>query len=169
MTERSPAGGRTAGGGSPGAPGTLGGPGAARASEAGASEGSGAATVFFLSDYGLVDEFVGVVHAVLRRAGPVGVVDLTHGIAPFDVRGGTEALQRALPHLGPGVVLGVVDPGVGGDRRGIAVLSAGGRWFVGPDNGLLPPAVGLDGGPTRAIALDKSADAPATFDGRDVF
>ncbi len=130
----------------------------------------GAPTVFFLSDYGLADEFVGVVHAVLRRIGPtLGVVDLTHGIAPFDVRGGAEALRRALPHLGPGVVLAVVDPGVGGDRRGVAVRSGGGRWFVGPDNGLLLPAIAEDGGAAHAVSLAKPPEVPATFDGRDVF
>lgn len=150
MSDRIPAGGIAAAGGLSGAPGEP--------------------TVFFLTDYGLADEFVGVVHAVLRRLGPsIGVIDLTHGIAPFDVRGGAESLRRALPHLGPGVVLGVVDPGVGGDRRGVAVLSSAGRWFVGPDNGLLVPALEDDGGAVRAISLAKPADAPATFDGRDVF
>jgi len=137
-------------------------------------------TVFFLTDYGLADEFVGVVHAVLRRLAPrVGVVDLTHGIAPFDVRAGAESLRRALPHLGPGVVLGVVDPGVGGARRGVAVRSRKGRWFVGPDNGLFSlvlddkegdgEEVEKEEGAMEAIALTKPSDAPPTFDGRDVF
>ena len=128
------------------------------------------ATIFFLSDYGLADEFVGVVHAVLLRLSPgATVVDLTHGIPPFDVRAGAEALARAVPHLGPGPVLGVVDPGVGGDRRGVAVESAHGRWFVGPDNGLLVPAATRCGGVRRVVVLHKPADAAPTFDGRDVF
>ncbi|MGH9100389.1 MAG: SAM-dependent chlorinase/fluorinase, partial [Acidimicrobiales bacterium] len=93
-------------------------------------------TVFFLSDYGLSDEFVGVVHAALLRLVPdLSVVDLTHGIPAFDVRAGAASLLRAAPHLGPGVVLAVVDPGVGSARRGVAVRAADGRWFVGPDNG----------------------------------
>lgn len=127
-------------------------------------------TVFFLSDYGLADEFVGVVHAVLHRLVPsVNVVDLTHGVPAFDVQAGAAALQRAVPHLGPGCVLAVVDPGVGGSRRGVAVQSGDGRWFVAPDNGLVIPAVEAAGGVRSALVLSKSDDAPATFDGRDVF
>jgi S-adenosyl-L-methionine hydrolase (adenosine-forming) len=119
-------------------------------------------TVFFLSDYGLADEFVGVVHAVLHRLVPgVAVVDLTHGLPAFDVRAGAAALERAVPHLGPGVVLAVVDPGVGGSRRGVAVQAGDGRWFVGPDNGLLLPAVDAAGGDVFAPA----AAALATGEG----
>ena len=82
--------------------------------------------VFFLSDYGLADEFVGIVHAVLaRRAPAVPVVDLAHQLPPFDVAAGSETLRRCAPHLGPGVVLAVVDPGVGSARRPL-VLEAGG-------------------------------------------
>ncbi len=126
--------------------------------------------VFFLSDYGLSDEFVGVVHAAMLRVAPdLVVVDLSHGIPAFDVRAGAESLARAVPHLGPGVVLAVVDPGVGGARRGVAVRAADGRWFVGPDNGLVVPAAEASGGAVAALALGKPEDAPATFDGRDVF
>ena len=133
---------------------------------------AGPPTVFFLSDYGLADEFVGVVHAVVHRVAPaVRVVDLTHGVAPFDVRAGSEALRRAVPHLGAGVVLAVVDPGVGGARRGVAVESAGdgARWLVGPDNGLLVDAAELAGPLSSAWTLRRPVGAPATFDGRDVF
>lgn len=127
-------------------------------------------TVFFLSDYGLADEFVGVVHAVLHRLVPgITVVDLTHGLPAYDVRAGSAALGRAVPHLGPGCVLAVVDPGVGGSRRGVAVQAGDGRWFVGPDNGLLLPSVEASGGIQAAVALAKPEGAPATFDGRDVF
>lgn len=129
-------------------------------------------TVFFLTDYGLSDEFVGVVHAVIRRDTPSAVVvDLTHGIPPFDVRAGSEALLRAVPHLGPGVVLAVVDPGVGGARRGVAVEAEGPprRWFVAPDNGLVVAAAEWSGGIRSVWELLKPPEAPATFDGRDVF
>jgi len=141
---------------------------------------SGPETVFFLSDYGLRDEFVGVVHAVLRRSAPgARVIDLTHEIAPFDVRAGAAALIRALPHLGEGVVLAVVDPGVGGPRRAVALESAprsGPRFWVGPDNGLLLGAAGAAGplaGAVDLVAVDGAGptlDAgPVTFDGRDIF
>lgn len=131
-------------------------------------------TVFFLSDYGLRDEFVGVVHAVLRRLAPrVRVIDLTHEVPPFDVRAGAGALTRALPHLGPGVVLAVVDPGVGGGRRGLLLEVAaarGPRYLVGPDNGLLVPAAEAAGGVRAALELaEPPPGSAATFDGRDVF
>lgn len=131
------------------------------------------ATVWFLSDYGLRDEFVGVCRAAARRAAPgVDVVDLTHLIAPFDVAGGAEALARSMPHLGPGAVLAVVDPGVGGDRRGVVVEVAPGdgpRWLVGPDNGLLMRAADLAGGPLTAWRLRSVPGPSVTFDGRDLF
>lgn len=129
------------------------------------------ATVFFLSDFGLRDEFVGVVHAVLRRLAPAAVVvDLTHDVPPFDVRAGSEALLRTVPFLGPGVVLGVVDPGVGGGRRGLAIECAGRPLFlVGPDNGLLVAAAEAAGGILRVVELEMGLEAAATFDGRDVF
>jgi S-adenosylmethionine hydrolase len=132
-------------------------------------------TITFLSDYGLVDEFVGVVHSVVRSIAPeVGIVVLTHGITPYDVRGGGLALARATSYLCPGVVLGVVDPAVGTSRRAIGVeVGDGASVLVGPDNGLLAPAVALCGGATRAVELTNPdfllpSDA-STFDGRDVF
>jgi S-adenosylmethionine hydrolase len=125
--------------------------------------------IFFLSDYGLVDEFAGVVHAVLQRGAPgVPVIDLTHQVPSFDVAAAARVLERAVPHLGPGVVLAVVDPGVGSERRGVALevgTDVGPRWMVGPDNGLLLPAADLLGGARRALALAGAS----TFDGRDVF
>jgi S-adenosylmethionine hydrolase len=132
-------------------------------------------TVSFLSDYGLVDEFVGVVHSVIRSIAPhVGVVDVTHNIAAHDIRAGSLALVRSVQYLAPGLVLAVVDPGVGTDRRAVAVEVADGEAvFVGPDNGLLAPAVAMVGGSGRAVELTNEAfqlPAPGpTFAGRDVF
>src|SRR5881394_1092936 len=112
-------------------------------------------TISFLSDYGLADEFVGVVHSVLRSIAPdVAVVDITHQIPMYDVRAGGLALARSAPYLCPGVVLAVVDPGVGSARRAIAVeVGDGMSVLVGPDNGLLAPAVAMCGGATRAVEL----------------
>ncbi|MBX3314424.1 MAG: SAM-dependent chlorinase/fluorinase [Actinobacteria bacterium] len=132
-------------------------------------------TISFLSDYGTVDEFVGVVHSVIRQISPsTGVVDVTHEIPAHDVRAGGLALARAAQYLAPGVVLAVVDPGVGTARRAIAVeVADGAAVFVGPDNGLLAPAVAMVGGATRAFELTNEAyqlGAPGpTFAGRDVF
>jgi S-adenosyl-L-methionine hydrolase (adenosine-forming) len=136
-------------------------------------------TVFFLSDFGTEDEFAGVVHAVIAARAPgTTVIDLTHHIPPFDVRAGSHTLVRAVPHLGSGVVLAVVDPGVGTARRGIGLevpLHSGGSLsFVGPDNGLLVAAAEAAGEApvTRVVELARppvSPDRGATFDGRDLF
>jgi len=132
-------------------------------------------TITFLSDYGTADEFVGVVHSVIRSIAPhVHVIDLTHEIPAYDVRAGSLTLGRAVQYLCPGVVLAVVDPGVGSPRRGIAVEVGGGQsYLVGPDNGLLASAVALCGGATAVVELNSAEHqlpAPgATFAGRDVF
>src|SRR5947207_2552603 len=147
-------------------------------------------TVSFLSDYGHADEFVGVVKGVLRSLAPHAVViDVGHEIPPHDVRAGGLALARSVQYLPPGVVLAVVDPGVGTDRRAIAVEvgepgpdqdpdkegpdDEGTAVFVGPDNGLLASAVAMTGGARRAVSLtnpDYQLPAPGgTFAGRDVF
>ena len=132
-------------------------------------------TVSFLSDYGLEDEFVGVVTSVIRSLAPhAAVVHVTHGIPAHDVRAGSLALVRSVQYLAPGVVLAVVDPGVGTDRRAVAVeVGDGEAAFVGPDNGLLAPAVAMVGGATRAVELtNEELQLPApgpTFAGRDVF
>jgi S-adenosylmethionine hydrolase len=130
-------------------------------------------TVSFLSDYGLDDEFVGVVKAVIRGIAPhVTVIDISHGVPPHDVRAGGLTLARSVQYLPPGVVLAVVDPGVGSDRRAVAVETTE-AVFIGPDNGLLASAVALAGGARRAVSLtnDKyQLPAPGpTFAGRDVF
>ena len=132
-------------------------------------------TLSFLSDYGTDDEFVGVVHSVVHGIAPdVRIVDITHGIPQHDVRAGGLALARSAQYLCPGVVLAVVDPGVGTERRGVAVEVGGGQSvLVGPDNGLLAPAVAMVGGAGRAVSLtDPAWHLPSpgtTFDGRDVF
>jgi S-adenosylmethionine hydrolase len=131
--------------------------------------------IFFLSDYGTDDEFVGVVHAVLHRLAPqVAVIDLSHQVPPFEVAAGAAMLVRCAPHLGTGVVLAVVDPGVGTGRRAVAI-GTGARaddaphWLVGPDNGLLVPVAQALGGVDRAVDLTGSGGVGGTFDGRDLF
>ena len=132
-------------------------------------------TISFLSDYGHGDEFVGVVHSVIRSIAPdVRVIDISHDVRPFDVRAGGLALARAVPYMAPGVALAVVDPGVGTDRNPVAIeVANGGAYLIGPDNGLLASAVAMVGGATSAVVLDNpDYHLPAvgrTFDGRDVF
>ena len=132
-------------------------------------------TVSFLTDYGSRDEFVGVVKSVIRDIAPhAAVVDLTHEIAAFDVRAGSLALARCIAYVPAGVVLAIVDPGVGTNRRAVALEVAGGAGVViGPDNGLLAPAVAIVGGAERAVELTNPEyqlhAIGATFAGRDVF
>lgn len=132
-------------------------------------------TVTFLSDYGTDDESVGVVKSVIRDLAPdVMVIDLTHGIDSHDVRAGGLTLARAIQYVAPGVVIAAVDPGVGTERRAIAVEIAGGAGvLVGPDNGLLASAVAMAGGPGLVVALtntDFHLPSPGvTFSGRDIF
>jgi S-adenosyl-L-methionine hydrolase (adenosine-forming) len=132
-------------------------------------------TVSFLSDYGTSDEFVGVVHSVIRSLAPqVRVIDVTHHVPVHDVRAGALTLARSAQYLAAGVVVAVVDPGVGTERRAIAVeVGEGASVLLGPDNGLLAPAVAMVGGASRAFELTNTAyhlQAPGnSFDGRDVF
>jgi S-adenosylmethionine hydrolase len=130
--------------------------------------------ITFLSDYGYEDEFAGVCRAVISQIVPgAPVIDLTHGIARQDVRRGAIALANALPSCPPGVHLAVVDPGVGSDRRAVAVAAAEGRLLVGPDNGLLSRALDRLGGPLDAVEISRSPfrlePVSATFHGRDLF
>lgn len=129
--------------------------------------------ISFLSDFGTTDEFVGVVHGVIARIEPgLRVIDVTHGVPRGNVRAGALALVRAIQYLPDGVVLAVVDPGVGTSRRAIAVRTERG-FFVGPDNGLLAPAVAMVGGATAFVSLEapefRLPRQGVTFDGRDVF
>ncbi len=131
--------------------------------------------VSFLSDYGLRDEFVGVVHSVLQRLAPgVPVIDLAHEIAPQHLKAGALTLWRCAPWLADGAVVAVVDPGVGTSRRAVAVIPAErpGLLFIGPDNGLMLPAIDRLGGAAVAVELgppERLYNTGPTFDGRDLF
>jgi len=129
--------------------------------------------ISFLSDFGHTDEFVGVVHGVIARIAPeTRIIDITHGIARGDVHGGAMALTRAVQFMPDGVFLAVVDPGVGTERKAIAARTPVG-YFVGPDNGLLAPAVAMVGGADLIVSLEDPRfhlpSVGATFHGRDVF
>jgi S-adenosyl-L-methionine hydrolase (adenosine-forming) len=129
----------------------------------------------FLSDYGYEDEFAGVCRGVIAAAAPASsLVDLTHGILRGDIRAGAIVLERSLPFCAPGVHLAVVDPGVGGDRRAVAIRTAAeDRFLVGPDNGLLSPAAARFGGAAEMVDISLSParlePVSATFHGRDLF
>ncbi len=130
--------------------------------------------VTFLTDFGLEDDFVGTCHGVMKRIAPeVEIIDITHGIQPQGVLQGALLLSNTLPYFSGGVHLAVVDPGVGSERRALALRSGDGRLFVGPDNGLLMPAAEKLGGIEAAYEVTNRDYAlqpvSATFHGRDVF
>jgi S-adenosylmethionine hydrolase len=129
--------------------------------------------ITFLTDFGLQDDFVGTCHGVIARIAPdARVIDLTHGIPPQAVLQGAVVLHATLPYLPAGVHLAVVDPGVGGERRAIAVRTRDGRTFVGPDNGLLLLAadeLGVEAAHELSEPAYRLPRVSRTFHARDVF
>jgi S-adenosyl-L-methionine hydrolase (adenosine-forming) len=124
--------------------------------------------ITLLTDFGTADGYVGEMKGVLASRAPgVPIVDIAHDVAPQDVDAARLALARYWRRFPEGTVhLVVVDPGVGSARAGLAVASAG-RLLVGPDNGVLSPALLLPG--ARAVRLRVPDAAAPTFHGRDVF
>ncbi len=126
--------------------------------------------VVLLTDFGLADHYAGVLHAVLLRESPgVPRLDLSHGVPPGDLWTACFLLRAAWPHLPEdAVVLAVVDPGVGTGRRAVAV-AVGGRYLVGPDNGLAAAV----GEAAEVVVLEPGTmglpEPSATFHGRDLF
>lgn len=129
--------------------------------------------VTFLSDFGLADDFVGVCHGVIKRIAPEAeIIDVSHGIAPQNILQGALVLRSTLPYLPEGVHLAVVDPGVGSNRRAVALRSGDGRHFVGPDNGLLVPAAeeqALVAAHELTSEAHRLQPVSRTFHGRDIF
>src|SRR5690348_17673187 len=110
----------------------------------------------------------------MKRIAPaVEILDITHGIPPQQVLQGALVLANTLPYMPEGVHLAVVDPGVGTQRRAVALRGGDGRLYVGPDNGLLVPAAERLGGIDGAWELENPAyrlePVSRTFHGRDVF
>jgi S-adenosylmethionine hydrolase len=131
--------------------------------------------ICFLSDYGLGDDFVGLCKGVILRIAPRGtIIDLTHDVPGFEVEVGAEILEHATRYMPEDAIyLAVVDPGVGTERRGLALQTAQGPLLIGPDNGLLVPAAESLGGITVAFSLTNDAyhvqPVSSTFHGRDIF
>ena len=127
-----------------------------------------ASLITLLTDFGTADGYVAEMKGVLLTLAPgATIVDVTHDVAPQDVECGRLALARYWRRFPAGTVhVAVVDPGVGSERAALAVASDG-RFLVGPDNGLLSPALLFRG--ARAVSLPASPAAAPTFHGRDVF
>lgn len=129
--------------------------------------------VTFLSDFGLKDGFVGTCHGVIKTIAPdAQIIDITHGIPPQAVLQGALVLANTVPYMPAAVHLAIVDPGVGGPRRPLALQDGEGRFYVGPDNGLLLPAAGRSGvAAAHELANPVYAlqSVSRTFHGRDIF
>ena len=130
--------------------------------------------ISFLSDFGL-DGAAAICRGVMLSICPdAQIVDVAHSIRKYAVGDGAFILSTALPFMPAGVHLAVVDPGVGTERRPVALHVARGDMLVGPDNGLLMLGAEALGGITEARELDNPAmwlgpTTSATFHGRDIF
>lgn len=127
----------------------------------------------FLTDFGLDGAAAtcrGVMLSICRNA---QIVDVSHTVRKYAIRDGAFILRAALPYLPVGVHVGVVDPGVGTERRPIAIRAERGDVLVGPDNGLLlAPAEALGGAVEVRVLTNRELWLPATtatFHGRDIF
>jgi len=131
--------------------------------------------ISLLTDFGLADTYVAQVKgAILAIAPSATIVDLSHAIPPQDIAAGAFALWSAVDAFPHGSIhFAVVDPGVGSRRRGVALRTARGDIFVGPDNGLLLPAAKRLGGVEQAIELKQPVywrpNPSSSFHGRDLF
>jgi S-adenosylmethionine hydrolase len=133
-----------------------------------------ASLISLLTDFGTRDPWLAICKGVILSIAPdARLLDISHEIAPFDIREGALTLAAALPELPVGVHVAVVDPGVGTQRRALGLRTARGDLLVGPDNGLLGAAAAALGGVTAAHELRdpryRRATVSHTFHGRDVF
>ena len=128
--------------------------------------------ITFTTDFG--PSAPAVCRGVMYQIAPDAlIIDINHQVPRYAIREGAGTLVFALPHMPVGVHVAVVDPGVGTDRRGIAIRVGRGDVLIGPDNGLLMPAADLLGGVVGAHSLENRAlmlpVVSSTFHGRDVF
>jgi len=127
-----------------------------------------------ITDFGLSDPYVGQLKGVLAKKAPnCRVVDISHDVAPFNVAQAGFFLAASYEHFPKDtVILAVVDPGVGTDRR-IVCLQIGDRLLIAPDNGLLSLTMKHTWDDVRVFDLSRAMDAPKkvshTFHGRDIF
>lgn len=129
--------------------------------------------ISFLSDFGLADETVSVCKGVILSRNPdANILDISYMVSPFDIISGGWLLAGSFPYLPAGIHLVIVDPGVGSDRAILIVEALRGDIFVGPDNGILLPALKKLGGVKCVYRIkDEYAhgrNVTATFHGRDI-
>ena len=129
--------------------------------------------IAFLTDFGLDGAVATCKGVMLGICRDVQIIDVGHTIRKYAIRDGAFLLRFALPYVPVGVHVGIVDPGVGTERRPVAIRTGRGDILIGPDNGLLPPAADALGGPIEARELTNRdlwlAVTTSTFHGRDIF
>jgi S-adenosylmethionine hydrolase len=127
-------------------------------------------SIFLFTDFGAADIYVGQVKAVLAREAPaIPIIDLLHEAPAFNVRAGAHLLAALAAQIPAGsVTLAVVDPGVGGARAAVA-LEIDGRWFVGPDNGLVSVLAARAAKTSVWRITWEPANLGPSFHGRDLF
>ena len=130
--------------------------------------------VAFLSDFGWRDPYAGIVRGVIEKigGGNVKVIDITHDVPSFSIVAGAYILYASYRYFPEGTVfLAVIDPGVGTERKPIAIRTRR-YFFVGPDNGLLYPAASEDGIVEVRVISNESVylkPVSTSFHGRDIF
>ncbi|MCD6323933.1 MAG: S-adenosyl-l-methionine hydroxide adenosyltransferase family protein [Desulfurococcales archaeon] len=130
--------------------------------------------IAFLTDFGLSDAYVGQMKGVALRICPEAkLADITHGIPKYNVLWGAHILRISRRYFPKGTVfVGVVDPGVGSERKAVAIVGEEGNVYVGPDNGLLYPSAAEEGIKAVYELNPEKAGLPEiahTFHGRDLF
>jgi len=132
-------------------------------------------TLVFITDFGTANDAVAICKAVMISIAPdVRIMDITHQVTPFSIEEGARFLAGVTPYYPAGTVfVGVIDPGVGTNRKAVVVKSKKGQYFVVPDNGLVSPVIDRDGLDSAREITNSSwmiGDAiSSTFHGRDIF
>jgi S-adenosylmethionine hydrolase len=131
--------------------------------------------VVFITDFGTANDAVAICKAVMLGIAPdIRIMDITHQVTPFSIEEGARFLAGVTPYYPSGTVfVGVIDPGVGTNRKAVVVKSKKGQYFVVPDNGLVSPVIDRDGLDSAREITNTSwmiGDAiSSTFHGRDIF
>jgi S-adenosylmethionine hydrolase len=129
----------------------------------------------FMTDFGTANDAVAICKAVMLGIAPdIRIMDITHQVTPFSIEEGARFLAGVTPYYPAGTVfVGVIDPGVGTNRKAVVVKSKKGQYFVVPDNGLVSPVIDRDGLDSAREITNTSwmiGDAiSSTFHGRDIF
>jgi len=132
-------------------------------------------TLVFMTDFGTANDAVAICKAVMVGIAPdIRIMDISHQVTPFSIEEGARFLAGVTPYYPSGTVfVGVIDPGVGTNRKAVVVKSKRGQYFVVPDNGLVSPVIDRDGLDSAREITNTSwmigDTISSTFHGRDIF